>query len=59
MEVIRDKRGWKSGQWNAYVVMGETKEVRKARLAECPEEYRAGVENHVRTNFAIAHKKGR
>jgi hypothetical protein len=47
------KEGWRSGQWNAYVVMGETKEERKARLEECPEEYRDGVRRHVQTSFAI------
>lgn len=50
---------WKSGQWNAFVVMGRSKEERRTRLNMVPDKYRAGVENHVRTNFAIAHKKGR
>jgi hypothetical protein len=48
-----DTSGWKSGQWNAHVLMGETTEIRKARLEECPEEYRVGVEAHVRSVFKL------
>jgi hypothetical protein len=48
-----DKTGWKSGQWNAHVLMGETKEIRKARLEEVPKEYRASVEDHVRGVFKM------
>ena len=39
--------------WNAYVASGETRAARKARLGECPETFRADVERHVRTFFAI------
>jgi hypothetical protein len=48
-----DKSNWKSGNYNAWVVMGETKEIRRERLAEVPELYRAKVEAHVRTQFLI------
>ena len=48
-----DKSGWKSGEWNAHVLTGETKEIRKARLEECPDEYRARVEGHVRSVFRL------
>lgn len=45
------------GCWNAYVAAGATKEERAVRLAECPEEFRAGVESHVRTVFAIRSRR--
>lgn len=41
------------GWWNAYVAAGGSRDERAARLAECPEEWRAGVESHVRTVFEI------
>lgn len=42
--------------WNAYVEAGKTRDERRARLAECPEELRASVESHVRTVFAVRNK---
>jgi len=42
-----------AGCWNAYVAAGASREERAARLAECPEGLRAGVESHVRTVFAV------
>lgn len=41
------------GQWNAYVADGETREIRRERLAQCPPEYRERVESHVKTVFAL------
>jgi len=41
------------GWWNARVAAGATVEERRALLEECPEEFRAGVESHVRTEFAL------
>lgn len=41
------------GQWNAYVEAGQSKEERRARLAEVPEPMRAQVESHVRTVYAL------
>lgn len=42
-----------AGQWNAYTAAGTTRDERRARLAECPEHLRQGVQNHVATVFAI------
>jgi hypothetical protein len=39
--------------WCAYVESGASVEERRARLADCPEQFRAEVEAHVRTVFAI------
>ena len=41
------------GQWNAYVLAGRDRQARRDRLAEVPERYRAQVESHVRTYYAI------
>jgi hypothetical protein len=53
MPATVDRSTWKSGQFNAWVVLGETREIRKERLDQVPDEYRAGVENHVITYFKI------
>ena len=45
------------GVWNAYVAAGDTREERHARLAQAPEQMRAGIESHVRTVFAL-HRRG-
>ncbi len=39
--------------WNAYVATGKTVEQRRKRLEEVPEEFRASVEDHVRTVFLM------
>lgn len=44
-------------QWNGYVEAGATRAERAQRLAECPENLRAGVESHVRTVFLIRSAK--
>ena len=41
------------GCWNAHVAAGATREDRLARLEKCPAAFRAGVDAHVRTVFAI------
>lgn len=41
------------GEWNGYVVSGKTREERKSRLDEVPEEWRDQVRKHVETFFAI------
>jgi len=41
------------GEWNGYVVSGKTREQRRERLAEVPEEWRDSVKRHVETYFAI------
>jgi len=41
------------GQWNAYVLAGRDRQARRDRLAQVPERFRAQVESHVRTYFAI------
>ncbi len=41
------------GEWNAYVAAGADREERRARLAECPEEFRESVTRHVRTFFEL------
>lgn len=42
-----------SGYWNAYVIAGKSRDDRRERLERVPEPFRAGVESHVRTVFAI------
>ena len=37
------------GQWNAHVAAGKTQEERIKRLKEVPDQYKAGVIDHVRT----------
>lgn len=54
--VVRPRTGASAGQWNAYVSAGASTEERRSRLDECPPEFRAGVESHVRTMFAIRRK---
>ena len=46
-------------QWNAYVAAGRSRNQRRARLEEVPEEMRAGVEDHVQTVFALRAKVDR
>lgn len=41
------------GYWNAFVLQGQTRDERRERLERVPERFRAGVESHVRTAFAI------
>ena len=41
------------GEWNAYVAAGDSLEERRARLDQCPDEYRDRVRSHVQTVFAI------
>lgn len=42
-----------AGCWCAYVEAGSTVDERRARLADCPERFRAAVEGHVRMVFAL------
>ena len=49
----QQKAKWSPPQWNAYVVAGETFEVRRARLAEVPEEWRDGVLSHAKTTHQL------
>lgn len=45
------------GEWNSYVESGETREIRRARLEEAPEEWRESISDHVKTVFFLkAHK---
>jgi hypothetical protein len=41
------------GEWNAYVTAGADKDERRARLAECPEQYKENVTRHVKTVFEM------
>jgi len=41
------------GEWKGYVVSGKSREDRRARLAEVPDEHKQAVINHVETVFAI------
>ena len=41
------------GEWNGYVVSGKSREERRRRLDEVPEEWRDAVKRHVETYFAI------
>jgi hypothetical protein len=54
---VRPRAGASAGQWNAYVAAGKTRDVRRDRLAECPPEFRASVESHVRTVFLVRQRK--
>jgi hypothetical protein len=47
------------GVWCAYVEGGATKEERRERLSEVPEDMRKQVENHVRTVFSIRNYQAR
>ncbi len=38
--------------WRLYVAAGSTRDERRARLAECPGEYREGVQKWVEHFFA-------
>jgi len=44
---------WSVGMWNGYVVSGKTRDERRARLEQVPDEYKQSVINHVETVFAI------
>lgn len=41
------------GAWNAYVETGETLEIRRARLAEVPADWREAVRSHLAMVFAL------
>lgn len=45
-----------ASQWNAYVEAGKTRDERRERLAEVPEDIRESVEDHVRTVFLLKKK---
>jgi hypothetical protein len=55
--VVRPRPGASQGQWNAYVSAGTTRDIRRERLEECPAEFRAAVESHVRTVWQIRARK--
>jgi hypothetical protein len=44
---------WGPSNWNAYVEAGDTIQERRARLQQCPEEWRESVRAHVATVFAL------
>ena len=48
-----DKDSWSRPMWNAYVVAGSTRDERKQRLAEVPEEWHADVKRHAQMYYAI------
>ena len=48
-----DRATWSQYNWNAYVEAGKDRADRQARLAEVPEQWRLGVEQHVQIVFAI------
>jgi hypothetical protein len=48
-----DKADWSRYQWNAYVEAGESKDERRKRLDETPDEHKDAVKRHVQTVFAI------
>ena len=41
------------GEWNGYVQAGGSREERRRRLDEVPEDLRGQVESHVKTVFAL------
>jgi len=45
------------GLWNAYVELGIDREERNRRLAECPEDLRAAVKDHVKMAFSLRKKR--
>ncbi len=46
-----------SGEWNSFVAKGETREIRQARLFQCPEWFREDVKRHVETVFLLKKNK--
>ena len=50
---MRETKRVSQGQWQGYVMAGQSKGERRVRLALVPEEMRAAVEDHVRTAFSI------
>ena len=54
-----DFTGWTSGNWNAFVVLGETRQERRRRLALVPEDLRLAVERHAISYFEILKKSAR
>jgi len=47
------------GQFNAWVLAGGTKEERRKRLLEIPEDMRKKAEQHVKTVFAVRNHHGK
>ena len=50
---MTERSDWSRYQWNAYVEAGESKDERRKRLDETPDEYKDAVKRHVLTVFAI------
>ena len=46
-----------SGEWNGYVLTGDTREERRRRLEQCPVHLRIDVEAHVRDVFLLRRKQ--
>lgn len=44
---------WTLGHYNAWVESGDSKDERRARLEQVPEQYRKDVEIHVKTVFSL------
>lgn len=57
IHIMQDKQSWVSGQWNAYVAAGHSREDRLTRLAEVPEQWKDRVKSHVETVFRLAKSK--
>ena len=50
-------RTW--GEWNAYVVQGDTRAERRRRLAEVPDPLRDRIRRHVETYFELRRDRER
>jgi hypothetical protein len=44
---------WTTGNFNAWVEAGQTRDERKKRLSQVPEQWRKDVEIHVKTVFSL------
>jgi len=44
------------GEWNSFVAKGETRDIRRARLFQCPERFRDDVRIHTETVFRLKNR---
>lgn len=51
--IVNPRPDWTGPQYNAWVAAGETREDRKVRLEQVPEDLRKAVEIHVKTVFTL------
>jgi len=54
MQKLADDAGL--GQWNSFVAKGETREIRRARLFQCPDRFKENVRRHCETVFRLKNR---